>query len=78
MIYHLDASGRFTGETSDRTMQWYIDSDFIPRTVTDIAPPEPLPDHEVVFNGREWVQWEIEQKPEPGDFLSDEELAELE
>ena len=60
MIYHLDQSGRPTGETSDRTMQWYIDSDFIPSTITDIAPPAPLPGHEVVFNGREWIQWPIE------------------
>ena len=60
MIYHLDATGRPTGETSNRTMQWYIDSDFIPRSVTDIAPPTALLGHEVVFNGREWVQWPIE------------------
>lgn len=60
MVYQLNAEGRFTGETYNRTMQDYIDTGFIPR-ITDIAPPEALPDHEVMFNGREWVQWPIEQ-----------------
>ena len=60
MIYHVDVTGRFTGETSDRTMEWYASSGFIPRTVTDVAPPDPLPNHEVVFNGCEWEQWLLE------------------
>ena len=59
MIYQLDAEGRFTGETYNRTMKFYEDLSFIPR-VTDIVPPEPLPEHEVAFDGRGWVQWPIE------------------
>lgn len=66
MIYQLDASGRFTGETYDRTMEFYEKLSFIPR-ITDIAPPAALPDHEVVFNGREWVQWPLEQDTIYGD-----------
>lgn len=62
MVYVLDMFGRPTGEKLNRDMSWYMSLDIIPRNITDIPPPAPQPDHEVVFNGREWVQWPVEKK----------------
>jgi hypothetical protein len=59
MIYQLDPSGRFTGETYNRTMQDYIDTGFIPR-ITDIPPLPPKEGFDVVFNGRAWGYMEHE------------------
>ena len=64
MIYHLTDTARPTGETSDRTMDWYVESGFIPFTVTDIEPPTALANHEVVFNGHDWEQWSIDTSGE--------------
>lgn len=54
MIYQLDAAGRFTGETYNRTMKFYEDLSFIPR-VTNIPPLPEKNNFDVVFNGTEWV-----------------------
>lgn len=62
MIYVLDMFGRPTGETLNRDMSWYMSLDIIPRTVTDIPPPQAEDGHEVVFNGREWIQWPTEEQ----------------
>jgi hypothetical protein len=59
MVYQLDATGRFTGEIHNRTMQDYIATGFIPR-ITDIPPLPSKAGFDVVFNGINWEYMEHE------------------
>ena len=60
MVYFADEFGRYSHFREDLNIEMYTKLGFIPSHVTDISPPSALPGHEVVFNGREWVQFSIE------------------
>jgi hypothetical protein len=64
MLYLADEFGRYSHAREDLNIEMYTKLGFIPSHVTDIPPPDALPNHEVVFNGREWVQVQIENGEE--------------
>lgn len=60
MIYLIDAFGRPTGKTLDRTMDFYKATPLIPRYVTDVPPLPPKDGFDVVFNGHAWEYFKHE------------------